>query len=525
MAEPTKLDKAIEVVLPGWAAKRQEARARISAGKAWEQYGEQVRRYAGRGGPSASYSGGVTTRVDAPVDYTDFKSSGIRDLSGTRIDIMRRRARRLTQNNNLASALVNASVNFVIGGGTRIEPMTGDKAFNTAAQELWDNYWFCRNGGSPDVRGMSSGPELERMLFAARIRDGDAGVILLDDGRIQAIEGDLIETPDKLSGGFKVSEGVEINNVGRPTGFWLRTIDETNPFLRKWERVDADNFCFFPRLKRINQLRGETAFAQSFTLFEQLEGYVDGVVMAARMAAMFGLLIREPVTAGFAGLPTGTDSRGMNRPMFDMEAAMVKRLNPGDEVIQVKPEQPTTQFEQFVVSLVRMAGLELSLPLELALLDFSKTTYSSARAAMIVAQRAACAEHHCWCLQFISRVYRWRVSKWIKSGELKEPSDGLPWKHRPIQEPYEYLNPVQDVQGDMLEIDAGLTTLGEKLIARGTTLDEFIAKRSDEITKLDAAGIELSKSSMTRDELPQNQQTNNANTAANTTYGQPSGGA
>jgi capsid protein len=136
-----------------------------------------------------------------------------------------------------------------------------------------------------------------------------------------------------------------------------------------------------------------------------------------------------------------------------------------------------------------------------SLLDFSRTTYSSARAAMIIAQRAATAEHTSWACKFISRVYRWRVSKWINAGELPAPTDNRPWKHRAIQEPFAYLDPTKDVQGDMMLMDAGLVTHDEMLQARGTTLDEYIRQRKQEISKLEAAGITISKSTSTRDDI------------------------
>lgn len=508
---PNRIDSIIERVSPSWAARRQEARARAAVHKEIEAYAKHIARreesvFGGGNGFKASYAGGVATRVDPVVPTVlgdaEFKDRSVMLGAADSPAYLRLRARRLVNNNNLASALVNASTDFVIGSGTRIEPMTADKEWNREAQEFWDDYWLGRNGGSPDLRGLCGGPELERLLYAAHIRDGDCGVILLDDGRLQAVEGDLIETPHDKLGDPRFRDGVEVNGFNRPVAFWIRTQDPANPYNPRWTRVDAENFCFIPRLKNLGQVRGETAFRQSFTLFEQIEGYIDGVVMAARMAAMFGLLIKEsPTGPTFSGLPRTTDAQGNQRRLFDMEAAMVKFLPPGASVEQVKPEQPTTQFDPFIRTSVRLAGLELALPLELALLDFSQTTYSSARASMNVAQRSAIAKHGCWCECLMSRVYRWRISKAIKAGGLREPSDGQPWLHRAIQEPFAALDKHKDVEGDLLAVDAGFQLQGEAMMGwSGMRMDEYTTRRKAELQELRSAGIVLGRPVTTRDD-------------------------
>lgn len=486
---PNKLEKAIDWIasgFPAWSAARNEARARA-------EYFEHARRAA----PSMSYRGAVTTRLDESVPGS-YAQTGIRSLTGSKYRKMSARAQHLVENNVLASSLLGSSTDLVIGSGTRIEPMTNDKDFNNRVSDMWREYWYGENGGSPEVSGRFSGPKLERIKYRQRLRDGDGGIILLGNGKIQSIRGSVIESPYGTANRKSVVDGVELDSKGMPLAYWLRTIDPSMPTKRAWKRIPARDFLHNARIKDEDQIRGETCFAQSFELFEQLDGYIDGVIVAARMAAMFGLLIRETPTQ-FQNYTYGTtkDGQGVDRPAFDMEAGMVKRLGPNDEVVQVKPEQPTSNFNELVTSLIRFAGIELNLPLELAFLDFSRTNYSSAKAAFEAAKRSATADHQDWSREFISPIYRWKVSKWIKDGELQPPrGDDKPWRHRAVQQPYPYLDPTKDAQGELMLRDGGLKSYEQCLAERDTTVERLSAsnKRSQEV--MAAAGVTVGRSRM-----------------------------
>jgi len=343
---------------------------------------------------------------------------------------------------------------------------------------------------------MFSGPKLERLKYRQRLRDGDGGVILLGNGKIQSIRGDIIESPYGSSSQTGVIDGLKLDNKGMVLGYWLRTIDPSNPTRRAWKFIKARDFVRSARIKDEDQIRGETCFAQQFELFEQLDGYIDGVIVASRMAAMFGLIIEES-PAQFNAYTNGLtkDGNGTDRPAFDMEAGMVKRLNAGEKVQQVKPEQPASNFDQLVTSLVRFAGIELNLPLEMALLDFSKTTYSSAKAAFEVAKRSATADHQEWSREFISPIYRWKISQWIRDGVLDPPKgDDKPWRHRAVQQPYPYLDPQKDAQGELLLRDGGLKSHEQCLAERDTTVEKLAASNARTNKTLAKHGVTVGRS-------------------------------
>ena len=444
----------------------------------------------------AAYRGAVSTRTDQT--WTESTSStGVRHLRKANLEALRNRARQLDRDNVLASGILDRAVDNIVGSGMNVQARTTDKGFNDAVEEKWKDW-----SEKCDVRGLSSFADLQRLLLRAYFRDGDVGINLLPDGRLQAIEGDLIESPQG-SQETKIVDGVEVNRVGRPVRFHVKSAVRAGE--QRHTAIAAQDFVYLPRMKRLNQTRGEPVFAPVMPLFDQIDGLVDGTVIAARMAANFGLLIHESPKER-AALPKVTDSQGTNRPQLDMEPGMIKWLGEADTVTQVKPEQPTQSFPDFIATLLRFTGLNLGLPLELIFLDFSRTNYSSARAALLQSQRSFNAIQNWFISRAMSRLYNWRVQKWINDGELNAPdgrtSDGRPiaWEHEFIAPGWQWVDPVKEAQAIGLSLDLGLTTIADELSKVGSRdFENVLDKRRREIDAMRTAGMDQVHSTMTRD--------------------------
>jgi len=309
-----------------------------------------------------------------------------------------------------------------------------------------------------------TGPEIERMVERMRERDGDVGISLLKNGQIQVIPGDWIATPyDKMSD-MSIVDGCEINEVGRIIKFWIRNrpLDQTNTFRvdTKGTPIDARNFIFLKEAKDIDEVRGQPVFSALLELFSHMDNYVESVIVASRIAACFGVLIREAPASGawMSGGPRGLTSQGDSVAQLNLEPGMIKRLGPNDEVTQLKPEQPNQTFDSMMRTLVRFAGMELAIPLELTLLDFSGVNYSSSRSLMNTAKRSANARYTPNAKKFLSRVYRWKVSKWVKDGEIPQPKDEKFWEHSLCPDPHQYVDIVKEIEGEIMQHQSMLKT-------------------------------------------------------------------
>lgn len=78
--------------------------------------------------------------------------------------------------------------------------------------------------------------------------------------------------------------------------------------LVQYTRVDDRDFIFIKYGTRANKKRGQTAFKGGYWLFDQVLGYLQAVVMAARAGASQAIIIKRhnPGSALMPNVPGGT---------------------------------------------------------------------------------------------------------------------------------------------------------------------------------------------------------------------------
>lgn len=485
-AKRSVIDRLIGNVSPKWAAEREYYRS----------VREQIPRF------DAVYAGQLPTRLDTQWNTTVGYMGANNPLNRWRLTKMRDRSRDLERNNAVACAMLDRCVENVIGHGFTLRPLTSDTGFNKDAKELWDD-WL----GGADLRGMASAAELQRLVFRCMLRDGDAGVAFVrkgSDAYLQTFTGDLIDT---AYGGYNFAEnildGIKFDQNGRPLEYHVLGIAMDGQ--RSETIISARDFVFMARRRSPNQTRGEPAFAQNFALFDQISGYVEAAVVAARIAACQALLIKSN-NAGkeFGTLVQSQNSNNQGQAFETMEPGMVRRLRPGEDVVTVNPAQPTQSFPDFITQLLRFAGITMGLPLELVMLDFSRTNYSSARASLLQAYRSFRTLQQQFADQFLARTYRWRLSKWVKDGTLAVPAaiEDSFWDHTWQSPGWAWVDPQREIAGAMAEIDAGFNSRTAAMAERGRDFEDVAKRLAEELETLEKLGLSVSRSTLTRDPLP-----------------------
>ncbi|HEV7297764.1 MAG TPA: phage portal protein [Tepidisphaeraceae bacterium] len=461
MGQSNWLDSTISFVSPTWGAKRQQAR---TAGQIL-----------------GSYSGAVPTRLSTAWPGSTQSGIQYQIANSYALSQMRNRARQLERNNIIADGLLNRCVDNVIGTGFELQSTTDDNEWNKKAEGLFYD-WF----DTADITGLTWA-EHQRLVFRSHIRDGDVGSILLREGRLQAIESDLISTPTGRNDD-SIIDGVGLNQYNRPTRFFIAAVGTNGNEVHR--AVDANDFVFLPRLKRLNQVRGESAFTQSFGLFDQLDGYIEAVIVAARMAACFGVAITKAQPNQFLNnLGTTGNRQGQQQREMGFEPGMMPVLEPGESITTINPSQPQQSFPDSLTMFMRLLGLSLGMPIELVLLDFSRTSYASARASMIQAYRSFESMQKLMTDRYLARIYRWRVSKFINDGQLPARPDAF--EHRWIAPQWPYLDPIKELQAMQMSIDVGTETLASVLTSQGKDWDEMVTQRKAELDALRAGGIPI----------------------------------
>jgi lambda family phage portal protein len=423
-----------------------------------------------------NYGGSVGDRLSTPWPMTQYTPE-YRYLSYQELMRMRDRARHLERNNSIADGLLSRSVENVVGPvGFQLQARTLDKKWNKQARELWDE-----ECDSLDVTGLTW-LEHQRLVFRSHLRDGDVASILLNTGQIQPIEGDLICNPNTgPKGKNSMVDGIEINPQGTPVRFNIASYDAAGK--QQAKPYDAKDIVFYPRLKRIGQVRGEPCFAQNFKLFDQIDKWVEAVLAVLRMAACSGYAVTKNQPGKFGrGLKQTTNNGGQKTRQLPMQPGMVPVLEEGESIEVINATQPGPGFPAILTTLLRLTGLTLGMPLELVLLDFSQGSYATVRAALLQAYQAWRTMQRIFIGRYISRIYKWKVSRWMNDGLLAQRDDA--WKHRFMGQPWPYLDPLKELTAIQLGIDIGIDNLTSALQSQNHDVDTMLDTRRDELKKM-----------------------------------------
>lgn len=454
----------------------------------------QYRAYMASPQFSASYRGGVSTRLSTSWGASHSivgGTQGERRLMGN----MRDRARRVYQNSYIGRSLIDTETDYVIGDGMTLQARTSSEAFNAEAEDRF-RAWL----DVADVRGMMGGSDWQRMLYRTSRVDGDAGMVLVDRGgesRIQIIPGDRIQTPDGKYG-ENVYDGIEASPVGRPIRFHILSENEVGR--RDFTAISADNFKYLSWLAEPLQIRGETCFAQVFELLDQLDGYTDAVVVAARMGAIFGLIFKEKTAAKqFGALGTLTNAGGDQQKAIKLENGMVKYVGGDDDVVQVQASQPMSQTPDFIRAMLRLIGLPFGMPLEIAAKDVSTSNLSALRGVRQEYASACKPKQKRFIWSALAPMYRWWISREVKAQRMTTPAPEDFIRHEWLPAAKPMTDPITETQALILECEANVNTWDNACSILGRDRDQIIEANRIDREKREAADMPEIRSTYTRD--------------------------
>lgn len=481
-------DSVVEATFPGWAMRRAAAREQLAA---YHQVIAPANREI-----LASHRGGIPTRTSTQWSQPNTYRGG---NSSDRLNQASRAARAMQvyKTHPIGRSLLKTETDNVISCGFTLQAKTGSDAFDGEAEEKWPE--FLENA---DIRGIKSGCDLVRQFYLSPRRDGDGGIVLVDRGgesKLQYIPRQLIVSPDGKQGQKNIIDGIEVDDWTRPLAFHVKAEDEWGK--RKFERVPASNFLYLvPELDDDLGLRGDSCYSQIFGLLDQLDGYTDAVIIAARMAAVFGLIFKEDTAAKqFAGLGSLTNSQGEQQKGITLENGMIKYMGKEGQAVQVQAQQPMNQTPDFIRAICRIIGAPFDMPLELVCKDLSQVNFSSARIGLIGYYRACRARQKTFRTRCLSRIYQWWLSREVKLGNFVTAAPERFWNHKFMAEGWDYTDPVSEAQADQLQIDMGIKTKSMAAAERGRDLEEMTVERKAEVAAEKLAGLPQFASTMTRD--------------------------
>lgn len=458
---------------------------------------------------------GSLSRWLPPIAYTRIQQICERVLASDR-------AADLTANDWAANSGINAICTNAVGTGlvpqSRIDyrrlGITRDQAkeLQNDIETVW-RQWAPR----AHVRGLLHFDDLQYIGLRSMLRLGE--LVFLPVMRptlgtplqlaIQDLDPGRLRTPFGRETDPHIVDGVEMDDCGVPVAYWIATprpsaADVYDPAMlteADFKRIPAKIglrpgiFHLF-RHNEEEQVRGETILRPGMGLFRNLSDSIDGELLAQVITSSMAMFISRPLGESIPGIVQPQDAD--NKP--DDESDHIQEIIPGsviyghdgEEPHVLESSRPSANWQSFCQFVLRAMAASLDLPYEVLTKDFSQTTYSSARAALIEAWRVFMLYRHWLVEHFCTPVWGMVFEEAWLNGLVKLPA-GAPDFYDAMDDYCRvqwigpsrgYIDPVKETAANVTALQNRLMTYSEVLAERGRDFEEAMDERQEEEERL-----------------------------------------
>lgn len=415
--------------------------------------------------------------------------------------ILRERSRDLVRNNAYAAKAVTAWVNAIVGEGIMPRPKTGNADRDAEIRALFDRW---TKYADADGRSFQ---EAQQLACREMVEAGEALVRRrwrrIGDGlevpmQVQVVEPDLLDSAKHtdLPNGRAIVQGIEFTPIGERAAYWMFRAHpgDSLPFRglgvgASWDSVPVP--------------ASEVAH-----LFERQRTQVRGVPWGApAMRPMrdlqdveFAEIVRKKIECSVVGVVMGDEAEtGIGEPvspgLTNSAGLPVEKMQPGLFVYakgtkDVKFNSPTMigGYADYKSAMIHTIAAGWRMPYEIISGDLSQVNYSSIRAGMLEFRRLVnSAQWQIFIPLFCERVWAWFCEVAYTAGKVYSPVINVEWDCPK----FEWVDPLKDVQADILAIRSGIKTWPQVIAERGYDWAEQVKEIAAASAAFDAAGIVL----------------------------------
>jgi lambda family phage portal protein len=386
----------------------------------------------------------------------------------------------------------------VVGSGIVPQCKTESNEWNEAAEAYWAEWSkVC------DYRQRINMRDMQRLTIQSRLTMGDGGFVITESGQLMPVESERIATPAKLEGTAGIVDGIKIDGgTGIAVGYYIfqREADGTiNKDSDKYDFVPRENFFYFSRPVRFDQVRGLPDLAPCINRLQDLKELSDSTVTKAKLDALQAWAVytesnRGPMNIG----PRGRNVEVGNTQLERVEDGMIHYFAVGEKMESLKSNTPSPEYFDFMMTNLREIGAALGLPYEFVLMDFSQSSYSSSRAALLQTYRTFTSWQEWISTQMLQKVWNWRIAKAIKSGLLdpapKDKNGVSQWFRVQWSFPeFGWVDPQNEAAANVQEWNMGTATISSIVRKKGRDAEDVLAEKAHDIAIAERVAQEVNK--------------------------------
>ena len=312
---------------------------------------------------------------------------------------------------------------------------------------------------------------------------------------VQSVDASRIFTPSDLRNAIDVRDGIALGKRGEPVGYWVSAPSPETGRLA----TSSKEISWIPAMtghrpgmlhglivKDDDQYRGVSVLAPAMKFFRDLSDYLDFELVGAIVAASFPVFIEttapEIAPGGFGNVSTSKIR------VQEVAPGQIMYGNAGERPHVLNPNRPGDSFAPFVERLLRAVGASVGLPYEIIAKDFSKTNYSSARAALLEAWRVYSFYQKWLVFSFCQPLWEMVIEEaWLR-GMIEIPKGspdfyqarhlytGAMW----IPPRKGHVDPVKEMNANILGLENNILTLAQIIAEQGGDWETTLEQRARE---------------------------------------------
>jgi lambda family phage portal protein len=400
---------------------------------------------------------------DSKVDLSSYDRTRLMALS-----------RKCFYNNAIVRGAVRDKAMYSVGSGIGIRPqaMSGDQAWDDAAEAWWENW-----ARSPEISGRHDMRSLQMLVSEAIDRDGEIFAVLTakSDGApaVQIVESHRIESPDTAANNNGVVDGVKLDKFQRPLGYFIGEGDE---YPRRHREVKADVMLHVYEPERSDQVRGYPAIGVALNSVLDRDELLRFEMMAAKAGSSIGLVIKNATgnigAEGFLGDFSKDSSGNLTRETI-FGGGLVPRMKSTEDIQSFVMNRPNEKLDKHLEQYIRAAAIGLGLPYEFVW-DTSAIGGVAQRFIIQKAARCFAARQDVLVNAFLSKLWRYAIARAISRRELPMVAG---WQQVGWQTPRSITVDVgREAAARRDDVKAGLMTLADFFGEQGLDWKEAVAE-------------------------------------------------
>jgi lambda family phage portal protein len=306
--------------------------------------------------------------------------------------------------------------------------------------------------------------------------------------------------------------GVARSEIGKALGYWVR---KTHPGDRyhfglgaasvlgpdEWEYIPARTpwgrrrFIHVHDKDRTGATRGKPILSAVMEQFKMLSHYKATELKASIVNALIAAFVKTPLDQEslvelFGGNPDAAAAYldGRTQSNVALKGGAIIPLQPGEDLVPFTPARPASGFESFVMSCHRHIAAGLNMPYELLLKDFTKTNYSSARAALLEAWRYFNGMRRKIAQQFCQQAYLLVLEEMADRKLVDAPDFWVLQRayaaSRWIGPGRGWVDPAKEADAAEARLRNNLSTLEAEAAEQGLDWEELLEQRAIELARI-----------------------------------------